>query len=238
MSQPIEKGRDAIFVLFARVPRVGEVKTRLAAALGPEAALALHRAFLLDTIELMHRASARGVQRAIWFSEAWQPDAEIETHLGGFLRGVQDGEDLGTRMRTCLSELLAAGWKRVVIVGVDSPSLPQEILNQAVSALKDREVVLGPALDGGYYVVGARTVTPEMFRGIAWGGSQVLSDTLEVLKILGMAPVLLPKWYDVDTVEDLDRLASDIARLAEAGEPIPRATARALQALDRPRIPS
>src|SRR5262249_38025920 len=150
-----------IFVLFARVPRPGEVKTRLAAAVGQEAACELHRAFLLDTIELMHRASAKGVQRAVWFSEPWEPDEEIESHLGGFVRGVQQGEDLGERMRACLSELLAAGWKRVVILGSDCPSLPQEILGMAVAALRDREVVLGPARDGGYYLVGARTVTPE-----------------------------------------------------------------------------
>ena len=238
MTLPHDKRRDAIFVLFSKAQRPGEVKTRLAAAVGEESALRLHRAFLLDTIELMHRASAKGVQRAIWFTEGAAPDDEIESHLGGFVRGVQEGEDLGERMRNCLGEVLSAGWKRVVILGVDSPSLPQEHLTQAVTVLRDREVVLGPARDGGYYLVGARTVVPEMFRGITWGGSKVLSDTVDVLKILGMAPVLLPEWYDVDTPEDLDRLQKDIRRLEEAGEPFPKASQRALQAIGHPRLES
>lgn len=234
MNTPTDKRRDAILALFARVPR-REVGSRLASAMGEEAALALHRAFLLDSIELIHRASARGVQRAIWFSEPWEPDEEIEAHLGGFVRGVQEGEDLGERLRACLSGLLGAGWKRVVILGPDSPSLPQDYLVQAVQALRDRQVVLGPARGGGYYLAGARTVTPEMFREIAWGGSRESSDTRDLLKLLGMAPVMLPEWYDVETAEDLARLSDDIRRLEETGQPLPKESRRLLRQASSPR---
>ena len=221
---------DSILVLFARVPELGRVKTRLAPELGEQGALALHRAFLMDSLELLHRASAKGVQRAVWLSEPWTPDEVFEPLLRDCARGVQQGEDLGQRMQNCLTEHLALGFRRVVIIGADSPTLPLEILTSAFAALRDRDIVLGPSLDGGYYLMGARTVAPEMFRGITWGGPTVLRDTLRILKILGMAPVLLPQWYDVDTVEDLRRLAGDIMRLQEAGEPAPRATLKALAA--------
>ena len=166
----------------------------------------------------------------VWLSEPWTPDEVFEPLLRDCARGVQQGEDLGQRMQNCLTEHLALGFRRVVIIGADSPTLPLEILTSAFAALRDRDIVLGPSLDGGYYLMGARTVAPEMFRGITWGGPTVLRDTLRILKILGMAPVLLPQWYDVDTVEDLRRLAGDIMRLQEAGEPAPRATLKALAA--------
>src|SRR5262245_44013783 len=105
-----ESRKDAILAVFARVPRLGQVKSRLAAELGEQAALDFHRAFLLDSLELVHRASAAGVQRAIWFSEPWDPDTEIEAHLKGFLRGTQEGADLGQRMQECITVLLAKGW--------------------------------------------------------------------------------------------------------------------------------
>ena len=226
---------DAILVLFARTPRAGAVKTRLAAAMGEEAALALHKAFLLDTIHTMHRAAHEGVVRTVWFSEAWEPDDETVRALDGIVTGVQPPGELGERMQACLLDLLTTGYRRVVILGADSPTLPVKIIVRAVEALADRDVVLGPADDGGYYLLGARTVIPEMFRGIEWGGPQVYADSVRVLKLLGAAPVELPPWHDVDTPEDLARLRAELAAWpppGAEGEPPPRETARALSRLD------
>ncbi len=226
---------DAILVLFARAPRAGGVKTRLAGAIGDAAALDLHRAFLLDTIHTMHRASHEGVVRTVWFSEPWEPDEEVSRALDGIAVGAQPPGELGERMQACLLDLLTGGYRRVVILGADSPTLPVKFIVRAVTALADRDVVLGPADDGGYYLVGARTVIPEMFRGIAWGGPSVYADTVRVLRLLGAAPVELPPWHDVDTAEDLTRLRADLASWPPAGaegEPPPRETIRALARLD------
>lgn len=222
---------DAMLVLFARVPRAGEVKTRLAASIGEEAALAMHRAFLMDSLELLHRASHEGIARSVWFSEAWTPDTEIAALAAGIEIGAQVEGDLGERMSSCLAELLSGRFRRVAIIGTDTPGLPVETIAQAFRALADRDIVLGPSTDGGYYLLGARTVIPEMFRGIEWGGPRVYADTLNLLKMLGVGPLSLPEHYDVDTVEDLKRLAGEIEARKRAGEPFPRWSAAALDRL-------
>src|SRR5262245_18954895 len=138
-------------------------------------------------------------------------------------------------MQAALLDLLPRRYRRVVILGADSPTLPVKLVVKAVTALADRDVVLGPADDGGYYLLGARTVIPEMFRGIAWGGPRVYADTVRILKLLGAAPVELPPWHDVDTPEDLARLRAELAAWpppGAEGEAPPRETARALARID------
>jgi rSAM/selenodomain-associated transferase 1 len=235
MSRGRPLSEDAILVLFARVPRLGEVKSRLAHDIGDEAALAVYREFLFDAFELMRSVSAEGVQRTVWFTEPFDPgksdDAELRDQLGDFTLGVQSGEDLGERMQSCLAGLLASGYRRVVIIGADAPMIPSDSIVRAFAALRDRDVVLGPAKDGGYYAVGARTVIPEMFRGIEWGTDTVFQETVKLLKILGVAPVLLPEGRDVDTGEDMRRLAGEIDSARSAGRAFPRHTTGFLDGL-------
>lgn len=222
----------SILVLFARPPKRGEVKTRLASALGEEKALALYRAFLLDSIELLHRVSPHGIRPAIaWAGAAAEASADFTDVLRGVAILEQQGDDLGQRMSGALAELLARGHDRVAIIGADTPSLPLENVLRAFELLRGRDVVLGPSADGGYYLLGARAVVPEIFRGIPWGTDRVLEETLRMLKILGLPRVTLPVCRDVDDPEDLDALRRDLAALRET-DPTARNTRQVLAAWD------
>jgi rSAM/selenodomain-associated transferase 1 len=230
--------RGPILVLFARPPRLGGAKSRLAAALGEETALALYTAFLRDSIDLLRRVSPRGIRPAIAWSDPLPPGSGpappgLDEDLAGFERMVQRGDDLGQRMADCLATLLSAGHDRVAIIGADTPTLPIDILYQAFELLRDRDLVIGPARDGGYYLLGARSVVPEIFKDIPWGTDRVLSQTLWVLKTFGMPRVLLPEWDDIDTVESLEILRSAL-EAAPADSPVGRHTRQALRALPRP----
>jgi len=133
-------------------------------------------------------------------------------------------------MSGTLADLLARGHDRVAIIGADTPTLPLEHVLRAFELLKDRDVVLGPSADGGYYLLGARDVVPEIFRGIPWGTDRVLEETLKILKILGLPRVVLPVWRDVDGPEDLEEIRRGLASLRQS-DPTARHTREALAAL-------
>ena len=202
-----------ILILFARPVRRGEVKTRLSAEIGEERALALYRAFVRDTIALQRRLSPHGIRAGIAWADEPEADRLIDEALAGFEVTLQEGEDLGQRMLNTMAELFARGHDRVVIIGADTPSLPIEIPTRAFELLRDREIVIGPSTDGGYYLIGARVAIPEIFRDIPWGTNRVLEETLKILKILGLPRVLLPVWSDVDTPRDLEQLQSSLDRI-------------------------
>lgn len=224
-----------ILVLFARPPVPGRTKSRLAAAIGEASAFELYTGFLQDSIDLVRRLSPHGIRPALAWSEpvaAVSPGREAApgpdpADLAGFEVMIQEGEDLGQRMSNCFATLLARGHDRVVIIGADTPSLPLDHLQRAFELLRDRDLVIGPSRDGGYYLIGARCVVPEIFRGIPWGTDRVLEETLTILKIFGMPRVLLPEWGDVDTSEDLEALRASLAGL-DPSDPAARHTRAAL----------
>ena len=143
---------------------------------------------------------------------------------------AQEGDDLGQRMSNCIAGLLARGHDRVAILGSDTPSLPVQHLVRAFELLRDQDLVLGPTTDGGYYLIGARCVVLEIFRGIPWGTPRVLDETLRLLRIFGMPRILLPAWSDVDVAEDLGVLRESLGSLPES-DPSARHTRAALARL-------
>ena len=144
---------------------------------------------------------------------------------------LQEGDDLGERLSRCFQNAFAEGAERLVVLGSDSPTLPLALPDRAFAALATTAVVLGPAQDGGYYLVGASRLVPEMFRGIAWGGPQVLAQSLSALAHAGLTPELLPTWYDVDTMADVEALEREIDGLRREARPFPRRVADALSSL-------
>jgi len=227
-----------ILVLFARTPASGQIaqpsgavfdpRPRLAAALGDEKARALERAFLLDSIDLLHRVSPHGVRPAIaWEGGAGVEDDSLADVLGGVEILSQQGEDPGQRMSGTLADLFARGHDSVGILGTGTPSLPLEHLLKAFDWLRDRDVVLGPSAQGGYYFLGARAVVPEIFRGIPWGTDRVLEETLKILKILGLPRVTLPVWRSVEGPEDIEEIRRGLTGLRET-DPTARQTRRLL----------
>lgn len=206
-------------VLYARIPRVGQVKTRMAPRLSADEAMRLHVALLLDSLALLRAAAAEaGALPFLSFSEAWDPQgAPGHDELAAASRGVtlrpQGPGDLGRRLRETFRGLLAEGHSEVVVIGSDSPELPPRVVRSAFDELRRGvQVVLGPAADGGYYLVGSGNPVPGIFSGIPWGTGRVLEATLAALDRASARFSLLPRFHDVDEPADLDRLAASLSR--------------------------
>jgi rSAM/selenodomain-associated transferase 1 len=198
--------------VFAKRPRPGEVKTRLATASSADWAARVAEAFLLDTLARLDGIDAR---RVLAFAPA-DAGPDFERLAGGRFRLWAQGEgDLGARMAAFFREQLSAGGP-VVLVGADSPTLPPEVVGEAFAALGTHDVVLGPAADGGYYLIGCAREVPQLFDGVAWGGGRVLLDTIARLPAWARLAVL-PPWYDVDTLADWQLLRGHVAAQRRAG---------------------
>ena len=202
-------------VLFAKKPDPGAVKTRLQSHLSAHEAARLYEALLLDCATVLHATHA--VTKVIAFAPADAEEAlrTLLTPIGVFEYVPQIGADLGQRMEGLMQWAFARGAERVVLVGSDSPSLPAAYIDEGLALLRDKEVVLGPSTDGGYYLVGRRKGASRIFQDVAWSTGEVLGQTLARLgkQTLG----LLPPWYDVDTPAEAGFLKVHLEALARAG---------------------
>ncbi|RHX80504.1 TIGR04282 family arsenosugar biosynthesis glycosyltransferase [Leptospira yasudae] len=185
-------------ILFLRNPVVGQVKTRLAAGLGNEAALNVYEQLVEITqkqvagLDLPVRLYFDSIPEFV--SGKW--GNQVSAHL-------QSGEDLGFRMSNAFSETFSQGAQKVVIIGSDCPDLETKHIREAFSALDQSDVVLGPALDGGYYLLGLKSHLPEIFYEVPWSTDRVFAVTLEKLQLSRRNVWILPKLGDVDEPEDL-----------------------------------
>lgn len=227
-------------VLYARVPRAGAVKTRMIPWLDAREALALHRALLEDSLRLLRRAaSLAGARPILSFSEAWEPGSDGESRplaeaCAGIDLAPQRGGDLGERLARTFADMRGQGCRGAAVIGSDSPTLPPERIAEAFARLEGgAEVVLGPAEDGGYYLVAAAREMPQMFAALPWGTAEVLAATLDRLARAGVRPFLLPPWYDLDTPADLARARSDLAARTDGAAPRTAAFLARLERLGR-----
>jgi rSAM/selenodomain-associated transferase 1 len=194
-------------LVFTRTPVPGKVKTRLIPAIGAERAANLHRAMLWRTVATATRAGVGPV--GLWCDPSREHPfiAELEREFGLDLQ-VQSGADLGERMHGALQSQQAHS-EGVVLVGTDCPFLEAGDLRQAAQALREGEdAVIGPAADGGYYLIGVRSSHRALFSGVPWGSDQVLTVTRDKLRDLGW------RWRELATRRDVDRPA-DLAALAD-----------------------
>lgn len=230
------RGRIA-FVLFARVPCFGRVKTRLTPELTKRQAFELHVALVLDSLRQVRKAarSAGGIAVMAW-SRSWEPKHStpwrpLRAALRGFIRQPQQGSDLGARLRRTFRQLFRAGFARVVVLGSDSPTLPlRNVLAAGVLLRRGADLVLGPAADGGYYLIGLTGEQKDLFRDLPWGTGRVMARTLRRARGLGLRVGLLPVWHDVDRIDDVRRLRRELAGPRRRRAPM---TARALRTLPR-----
>lgn len=218
--------RIAVFIM-AKTPRAGEVKTRLCPPLTGAEAAELYRCFLLDKIEQVR--ALKEVTPAIAYAPA-EARTTFRTLAPGFALVAQRGDDLGARLANSFDEFLKNGFAAALAIDSDTPTLPIEFLEQALALIRapSIDVVLGPTEDGGYYLIGLRTLHRELFEGIPWSTSQVLPQTIRQAEARGLRIAQLPPWYDVDTPDDLERLK---AVLEEPDTPEPRQTRRFLMVL-------
>jgi uncharacterized protein len=218
--------------ILTKAPIAGQVKTRLAPVLGPEGAADLYHCFLSDTLDLALHVG--GVEVSILYdppeASQWLRDMAGES----IDVAPQSGGDLGRRMNNGFRHLFARGCGSAVIIGADLPTLPLSRLTAAFAMLDRQPAVLGPTMDGGYFLIGLRDLQPQLFQGVAWGTRQVLGQTVDRANHLGLAVECLEPWYDVDTVEDLDFLISHLSLLMASGRSgLPRHTVDFLRRLGR-----
>lgn len=206
---------SSALILFAKDPVEGQVKTRLSSHLDTSAILILYRHFLRDSIDKI--CSVGDVDRLIGIASEPQSNYFNEESRKHPLRlFVQKGRDLGERMRQAFEDRFKEGYERVVIIGSDSPTLPTAYIEQALQS--EKEVVIGPSTDGGYYLIGMQGNVTDMFEEVSWGTDRVLSESLNVLKHKRAEAELLPVWYDVDLPEDLRFLKTHLEWMAHAGQ--------------------
>jgi rSAM/selenodomain-associated transferase 1 len=214
--------------IFVKVPESGRVKTRLTPPLGPEGAARLYRAFLADLLPRLARI--KKVDGTVFYDG--DPDPTLSPLVPDrFEMAAQQGADLGRRLDRAFEHLLSRDGDIAVIVGSDSPDLPLTFVKRAFLKLKHRDVVLGPAFDGGYYLIGIRRRVPGFFDGVAWGRETALADTLRRVEALDLTCSILPLWYDVDDSASLSLLRTMLAGRRIDGRPRLRETETVLDAL-------
>lgn len=196
-------------LLFAKRPRLGQVKTRLVPPLDATQALALYRAFLSDQLRFV-RQLASTLEVEVWLDGPWElPDA------AGLVLREQGPGDLGQRLLRAFEQSERDGSSATVVIGVDSPTLPlSHVLGAFEELARGATVVLAPAADGGYVLIGMRRPQAALFRGVPWGSPEVCAQTLARAREERIDVRILEPWYDVDDGAALRRLALE---LAEAG---------------------
>ena len=195
-------------ILFLKSFRAGHVKTRLAGRLGDRGALEIYTAMVADLLAKLEPLRDRVVPYFDRFPDSNDQPPAVSSLLSRGLLKVQRGEDLGQRMGSAFEEVFAAGAERAVLIGSDIPQIDAELLEGYFSALRRFPMVLGPAADGGYYLIGFQRerFDAAVFQGIEWSTERVLQQTLNKARSLGLPCRLGAELRDIDTIEDLGSL--------------------------------
>lgn len=199
-------------LVFARLPQRGRVKTRLARDIGEERALILYEAMLRDTLH-----SIGGPSQELEIEVMWAPSSDangdaLRRAFGDRPLAMQTGETLGDRLSMAFSErFFFHRTLKIIAIGVDDPALDRQLLDHAFALLDSCDWVAGPALDGGYYLIGCRAASykSEVFMDVAWGTNSVLPTTLAKIRDAGATVALLPERRDIDAGHDLREYRSE-----------------------------
>lgn len=202
---------QTVFAIMAKKPQVGKTKTRLSPALTQQEAVALYEALLKDTVALVAELHWADLTIAITPPGSREYFESIAP-VGTLLLPVE-GKNIGKCLSKATETLFSLGYRKVLALNSDGPSVPPEYLVQAARYLDEADIVLGPGHDGGYYLVGMTSPHPELFEDIDWSTERVLPQTLERARRLGLRPALTPQWYDVDTPADLARFEVELIQL-------------------------
>lgn len=205
-AREINKG---CLLFFVKSPEQTTVKSRLAEAVGAETARELYRNFVLDMLDTLSDSAAGG-QHDLWVC-FYPPEAgqEIRDWLGNSYTCVpQQGNDLGERMQNAFLTGFAEGYSRALLLGSDTPDLTSAIITAGLSRLTSHHAVIGPACDGGYYLLGfqSQAFLPAIFCGMPWSTGEVYTRTMEVFRRAHANVSVLPSWRDIDTIADLQDL--------------------------------
>ncbi len=187
-------------IVFVKNPELGKVKTRLAAQIGNEKALEIY----LNLLNYTHMvATSWDVMLRVYYSD-FIPEIDI-WDVGFGTKHLQTGNDLGERLHHAFSETFDEDIENVIVIGSDCPKLNVEHLNKARAELREVDVVVGPAKDGGYYLIGMKSLHSELFKDKSWSSPLLFDQTMETMIKNGLSWYELPILGDIDTVEDLER---------------------------------
>ncbi|MGC2698429.1 MAG: TIGR04282 family arsenosugar biosynthesis glycosyltransferase [Candidatus Angelobacter sp.] len=194
---------EAIVAIFAKSPEPGSVNTGLIPDLGPEQAAALAEAFLEDTVSMVRKLAWAEciIAATATFSRDYFKPGEI---------WLQSEGDLGERLEKIL-RLALKRRKMVLAIGADTPNLPPALMERARQALTTADAVLGPSIDGGFYLIGLKDCPVGLLDGIQWSHRSTLASTTAKLEQFGMKTVLIDPWFDIDSHHDLERLRRQLA---------------------------
>ena len=199
---------SSLLIIFTKNPEPGLVKTRLAASIGDEKALAVYKTLRRHTANIAEKVDAN---RTVFYSH-FIPLSDLFLNKY-FHVELQVGDDLGARMLHAIKRGFEGGFRHVVLIGTDCYELSTAIIESAFAALRQSDAVVGPARDGGFYLVGMNRAIPELFLGRQWSTSEVLKESTEILRSLDIPCKLLPLLSDIDTIDDLK--ASELWRERE-----------------------
>lgn len=192
-----KKSQDNLLLIFTRNPELGKVKSRLAKSIGQKNALDIYKKLLQHTHDVVIQSNATkrvGYSETIGKDDIW--------HHTLFEKFAQEGHDLGQRIESAFKQAFSDGYKKVIIIGSDLYDLRPYHLEQAFQSLSEHQAVVGPAKDGGYYLLGMTALIPTVFTHKKWGEDTVLKDTLKDLEAFSVA--ILEELNDIDYVEDLE----------------------------------
>lgn len=187
-----------LLIIFAKNARAGHVKTRLAEVIGDEQALAVYLKLVDITAQTIEQVNVPSI---VYYSDNNASFDSLSSNVTD--TKIQEGKDLGERMFNAFKECFALGYHRIVLIGTDCPTLTNGHIHQAFNSLKDTSVVLGPAEDGGYYLIGLKLAVAELFEGVNWSSPTVLRETIERCSQQQLTFSLLPTLRDLDTFTDL-----------------------------------
>lgn len=195
-------------LVFARLPELGKVKTRLAESIGEERALEAYKTMLRDLLASIGKSSPETEIEILWAPTEFASGESLTRAFGDLPTAMQTGATLGDRLSMAFSErFFFHATQKIVAIGVDDPSLPRTLIDTAFAQLDSCEWVVGPAEDGGYYLIGCRAASfdPMIFADVEWGTSSVFVTTMSKIAELQSTVAVLPVRWDIDAAADWTR---------------------------------
>jgi uncharacterized protein len=189
---------EVALIIFQKNPILGKVKTRLGATIGSLKAQEIYQVL----VDLAHREALKTAFKVFVYYSSFIPEPKPSNK---FQYRIQEGSDLGERMNNAFQEVLKMGFQKVLIIGTDCPELDAKVLTEGARQLDQHDLVIGPANDGGYYLLGMKSIQSEIFENIAWSTDSVLASTQMKAQQLGLTVKLLTILSDIDTEEDLKK---------------------------------
>ncbi|MCP3874051.1 MAG: glycosyltransferase [Desulfobacteraceae bacterium] len=207
---------DKATIVFLRAPEKGKVKTRLSEFLSEAFVLDLYKGFVIDTLQALESTG----DKILYYWPLKKKNLLLNFLGNGYTLSCQHGDNIGRRMANAFQDIFQDGYERGVLIGTDIPEISREIIERSFKILETKDAVVGPSIDGGYYLIGFNKTafSKAAFKNINWSTKHVLDETLDIFNKMKVSYECLPELNDIDTVEDLKALAARVKKGGRAGK--------------------